>query len=357
MSLKSIAKSGKNLLQALRPEEILSLALTAVSTLLILILQGFRGYSAVDAATDMLEYFSFGNSFFSFFFLALWVIFAWKLFQALNYLAGEYFVSKVVVTKVSVTKAFAKVWQPLRLLWPLALFTIPLFGLLGIMSKQLHTQAKDIWLNSLDNSIFGSSPFLRLPTTFQAPWFETIIEFSYVYLAQVVAGTLILCLFLKKPLLIRRFTMAFLLSLAIGFPIYFVVPCQDPNNYFVKNLTEQTLPTSIQTELSQYSPSSRVQRMTNRISEIELYSHDGAAPISCFPSDHAVWSMLTLYILAVLTPWSLIVTLPWLFCVLTGGIYFGQHYFVDYVMGLVVAIACILISNRLIRPDQFEQKK
>ncbi|MDQ5982860.1 MAG: putative primase/helicase, partial [Patescibacteria group bacterium] len=75
-----------------------------------------------------------------------------------------------------------------------------------------------------------------------------------------------------------------------------------------------------------------------------------------FPSDHAVWAILTLYILYLLTPWSLILSIPWVFCVLSGGVYFGQHYVVDYIAGILVAIICIVGSNQLILRKNENQK-
>jgi len=343
-------------LKRLRIEERISLYLTGVATLCLVFLEDLRGYTLTQAAADMLEYFSFGNSLFSFFFLALWILFGWKLFTAGNKLAVIAFVDHQPVTQKHWQQALREVLAPLRLLWPLTLFSLPLFALLSTMSRLLQGHTKDLWLNHLDSLIFGYSPFLHFPTLYQAPAFEQLISISYVYLTHIIALTLVACLLFKKTFFIRLFTLSFLLSLIIGFPLYAVIPCQDPNNFFIQQQSSDVIGNSMEAQLSAYAPSEMVSHMTTKIGKLEQFGEDGAPPISCFPSDHAVWAILTLYILYLLTPWSLILSIPWVFCVLSGGVYFGQHYVVDYIAGILVATMCIIISIWLLANEARKQK-
>ncbi|MDQ5951962.1 MAG: hypothetical protein QG626_89 [Patescibacteria group bacterium] len=354
--MQRINSTALRFLKRLRIEERISLYLTGVATLCLVLLQDLRGYTFTQAAADMLEYFSFGNSLFSFFFLALWILFGWKLFTVGNKLAVSAYVDHQTVTRSHRRQALQEITEPLRLLWPLTLFSLPLFALLSTMSRNLQGQIKDPWLNQLDNLIFGYSPFLHFPTLYQTPIFEQVISVSYVYLTHVIALTLVLCLLFKKTIFIRLFTLSFLLSLILGFPMYAAVPCQDPNNYFIQQQNSDVLSDDMQEQLAAYAPSEMVSRMTTRIRDLEQFGDDGAPPVSCFPSDHAVWAILTLYILYLLTPWSLILSIPWVFCVLSGGVYFGQHYVVDYIAGILVAIICIVGSNQLILRKNENQK-
>lgn len=344
------------LLKYFRIEEVISLCLTAGATFCLILLQDLRGYTFTQAAIDMIEYFSFGNSIFSFFFLALWILFSWKVFVSGNKLAVIKFIDRHPLTRADWHAAAKEIAQPLRLLWPLTLFSLPLFALLSTLSKLLQGHTQDLWLNNLDNLIFGYSPFLYFPTVYNAPIFEQLISLSYVYLTHVIAITLVLCLLLRKTVLIRVFTLSFLVSLVIGFPLYAAIPCQDPNNFFIQNQNSIELPSNMREQLNAYAPSSVVSGMTTKISNLEQLGEDGAPPISCLPSDHAVWAILILFILYLLTPWSLALSLPWVFCVLSGGVYFGQHYVVDYIAGLIVAVICIFASNKLITREIQNQK-
>jgi hypothetical protein len=67
---------------------------------------------------------------------------------------------------------------------------------------------------------------------------------------------------------------------------------------------------------------------------------------------HATWSVLSIYFFSLLLPLSLIVTVPWVMLLLTGGLLFAQHYLVDYLVALPVAAASILISAWLLRREE-----
>lgn len=337
----------------LRPEEILSLLLTLAALVSLVAFNAINFKSPTEILADMIKYFSFGDTLFSVFFFAIWIIFFWRAFKELYRLAVKRLVDKHKLDRTDLKTAVAAVLEPLRFLWPLALFAVPLYGLLGVMGVHLQADTKDLWLNGLDQRLFGFSPFLHFPSSYQDPAFETMIEFAYTLLQYVMALSLLTFLLLKKFTILRQFIFCFILSLMLGFPLYAAVPCQDPSNYFIRNLHQYELPLEVQAELHDYSPSHKVSSMIGRIQDSETdVAHNHNVPISCFPSDHALWSILIVYYLALLAPWTLAFSIPWAFCVMSGGIYFGQHYVVDYLMASLIATICITLAHLVIKPEQ-----
>lgn len=335
----------------LRPEEWLALAVTLIASACLVALGGLKFYSPGQILTDMAEYFSFGNDLFSIFFLLLWILFSYKLFLMLYRLAVQVLVDKHRVSRAELIEHLTTTIAPLRLLWPLAIVAIPLFGLLDLMGLHLSSATSDVWLNQLDHALFGFSPFIYFPSTFHSELFEAVIKRAYILLQLVVTGLLILLLVLRRYILLRQFIFCFVLSLVIAFPFYAAVPCLDPNNYFVRNLGRHDLAAPMLIELQAYRPSAEVKNVIGLIETSETTETQNV-PISCFPSGHALWSIFVVYFLAIVEPWTLALSLPWIFAVLSGGVYFGQHYVVDYLFALVVAIFCISIANRAIRPEQ-----
>lgn len=345
----------KKAVSRLRPEESLALLMTIIPLVALVFLHSLFLFTPQKVLGGMVEYFSFGNPVFSFFFFFIWMGAFWHTYKALGSIAVRRFVKKEPPIPGEVKAAAMHIWEPFRLLWPLAIFSIPLYGLLDAMSIRLRFVTQDIWLNAIDNSLFGFSPFIHFPSSFQNTLFETLIIYSYTKLPYVLGISFIVSYLTKHITLLRRHIFAFLMSLAIGFPIFFLVPCQDPNNFFLRNLRHKDFPPSVSTELSQYRPSSRVRDITNIIATVETsVEHDNSVPISCFPSSHAMWALLVVYSFAVLSPWSLAVSLPWLFFLLSGGIYFAQHYVIDYIVALPVTIVCILLARYFITdsPEQ-----
>ena len=339
-----------DMFRRLRPEELLSLIVTAFAGLILAVTSSPASLSLSAAALHMLQYFTFGDPMFAIFFLAVWGAVGWKLFQGLNRLAQHHLIGPNLSSAESAKSELKTVLEPLRLIWPLTLASVVLYALLDVMGMKVDAHTRDIWLNNLDQHLFGFSPFLHFPSVYQSPIFEILIEYAYLMLQGVIALSLVIFLLLRQTTLIRKFIWCFLMSLTLGFPLFYAVPCQDPNNFFIRNLRGHELPVAIQTELNDYSPSSETRTIIDKIQTAETSIQNNNAPISCFPSGHAMWSIFVVYFLAVLQPWTLAISLPWLFCVLSGGVYFGQHYVVDYLMALPVALLCIFTSNKLIYP-------
>ncbi len=337
-------------IKKLRPEEILAFGMAIVGFAILLCTAPQENISALRILKMLVRYFSFGDAFFTLFFVFIWIAVFVHIFLRISHLAIKLVVYKKHISRVDIVYALTTIGTPIRLLLPIAIVTIPTYGVLEVMSIHLRFTTFDIAFNTADNIIFGFSPFLYLPSVLSSPFFDTLITYSYTWLGYILSITGILLFALGRMEALRRLLCAFLLSMLISYPLFFVLPCQDPNNFFIRNLRNHTLPADVLIERAAYTPSVQITEIIRIIEKSETdVENDNSVPISCFPSSHAMWALFVVYFLATLSSWSLIISIPWIILLLTGGIYFGQHYVIDYVVALPIAFICIWIAKTLIK--------
>jgi len=306
-------------------------------------------------ATRMIEYFGFGEPFYVFFFLFLCGLYAWKFCWRFAQLSVNSILHRQPIPSGSGREMLGLFVEPLRRFAPLAVISASFYTLLGNLSFSLRLSGRDELLASLDRTLTGGAPFIALANAFQSPMMVTLLKHAYLSLSIVMSATLIILFSSTKRLrLYRQLVLAFIISLMLAFPFFVAMPCQDPYHTFVSNTRGRTHSPAMQAALLSYAPSDYAAETTRTIAASEESPEkDNAVPISCFPSMHATWSMLSVYFLFLLFPASLIVTLPWITFLLMGGITFGQHYLIDYVMALPIAAASVAVSAWLLRrvPD------
>lgn len=306
----------------------------------------------------MVRYFTFGNAFFAWFFLFIYLLFLTKFYIKLVKITSNYFLDSIPPSSLDKKELFYHLFQPFYLLAPIAIATGPFWTLLGNMSYSLRFTQFDEWLLKADFALFGSYPFISLPTALTNEYAISLLKSSYFSLAFVMSTNLIVLYLLRKEWLFRQAILAFLCSLLIGFPLFYAFPCQDPGNYFLRNLRGQTLSHESQQALSEYRPPLAASQTIVRIAEAETnIEKDSTVPISCFPSMHAAWGMFVVYFLFKLSALSLLITLPWFTLLLAGGVYFAQHYVVDYIVAIPVAIASLFLANLLLRFEAWYKEK
>jgi len=316
------------------------------------------GLTLTKAATWMIQYFSFGNPFFVWFFFFIYLLFLWQFYVALVKLVSQYIYEKKKPTTDQLARLLGYVIKPFILLAPLVIVTGPFFTLLGNMSYQLRLHTIDSYLLQSDFWLWRVSPFLVLPQLISSDVGATILKDAYMSLALLMSATLGALYVAGKQFLFRQAVLAFLLSLALSFPLFYAFPCQDPSHYVLQNLRANPLPAQVAPWLNSYKPSPFAVGVINSIDKAETQTtQDNAVPISCLPSMHAVWTVFIIYFLARLTLWSLAFTLPWAVLVLTGGLYVAQHYAIDYVAALPVAALSVWGGSLLLLLEKKMLKK
>ncbi len=304
----------------------------------------------------MIRYFTFGNAFFVWFFLFIYLLFLAKFYIKLVKITSNYLLNSTPPSSLERKDLFYQLFRPFYLLAPITIATGPLWTLLGNMSYGLRfTRIDELFLRA-DFAIFSAYPFIFLPTKFANEYVVSLLKSAYFSLAFIMSANLILLYLLKKEGLFRQAILTFLISIVIGFPLFFTFPCQDPGNYFLRNLHGRSLSPEVHQAIKEYHPSIITSQIVRQIAQAETnVEKDNTVPISCFPSMHAVWGMFVIYFLFKLAPFSLAITIPWLLLLLTGGVYFAQHYVVDYIVAIPVAIASLFLANLLLRFEAWYQ--
>jgi hypothetical protein len=302
----------------------------------------------------MVEYFAFGEPFYVFFFLFLCGLYAWKFCWRLARLAVGSILERQPLPPGSGRELMVLFVEPFRRFAPLVVVSASFYTLLGNISYSLRFSGKDELLAAIDRILFGTQPFIALGSAVQHPVLIEVLRHAYLSLSIIMSAALILLFSFPSRLRhYRQLVLAFIISLLIAFPLFAVMPCQDPYHTFIANIRGHEHAPKMQEALQGYAPAPRTAEITRTLAASEeTPERDTAVPISCFPSMHATWSMLSIYFLFLLLPFSLLITVPWVILLLTGGLLFAQHYAVDYLVALPVAAASILISAWLLRREE-----
>ena len=337
--------------RVLKTEEWVALAVCG-GALLANILLYAHGVSLKDALFWMLYYFTFGDPFYALFFIFVYFFFLGEFYLLLSSLVTARVLGKKPFPSGSAKRLGRLFLRPLRFIAPLAFTGLFFPLLLSNTDYALRLASNDTLFFHLDRLLLGNSPFFSLPALFPQHIFISIFQYAYFSLSFVMSGMLAILFLVSRENLFRKAIVSLLLSLAIAFPFFYALPCQDPSHYFLENMRGNAFPKDVEQLRSAYRPSSDALALIKRIDESETdKERDNAVPVSCFPSMHAVWSFFVVFFLARVRKWSLALTLPWVTLVLTGGLYVAQHYAVDYVVALPVAAASIWLAGLLLRKE------
>lgn len=341
----------------LRLEEYIALAGFGVAMLVNLI--AFPGeFSVSRSLLLMVRYFTFGDPFYGLFFLGIICFFFGILYIRFSEAVSARVLQRKRISFASWLEMGGYLLFPFRLLAPIVLMSVAFYPLLDNLNYYLRNEPNDALFWTADERIFGVVPFLWLPTHIHSLFWIRVFEYTYFSLSLVMSVTLFALLFWGSAFLFRKAVLAFVLSLFLAYPLFYMLPCQDPNNYFLKNIRHAEFSPAMQKELAAYNPSPLVTEVINKISSSETdESRDNAVPVTCFPSMHSVWTVFVVYFFAKLSLWSLIITMPWSAALLTGGTYFAQHYVVDYIIGCAVAIVSLLLAHACLRLENLYQHK
>ncbi len=317
------------------------LAVFLFITVMLINLLGYNDFSWKDTTLSMLRYFTFGNSFYVIFSLCLYIVFFfWGFRQFSQDILGVIFDREPFQKKILIDLGKALV-EPVRILAPIVLISVSFFELLSNFDVTLQQRTQDLLFYHADKLLFGASPFITLPTMLHQPFFVLLFGYLYTSLAPVMSVLLFYLFVRSRERLFRLNLIAYILTLVLAFPIYYVLPCKDPSNAFIFRPAGE-LPSDVRSELAGYHPSPETMSLLLRIHNAEFNEKDQSVPVSCFPSMHAAWSFATVFFLALIHPWTLLFSIPWILLVLSGGVYFGQHYVVDYLVAIPVIVISIL---------------
>jgi hypothetical protein len=331
----------KNLAAKIRREEWLAILVFVVAmTINILIYD--QKFSAWEALRWMITYFTFGEPFYNIFFVVVYALAFFYFYRGLFEMCNDWFLHQKRPNRAAIAQLFKKFIRPLRVIFPLGLTAISTYQVLSHLSYALRFSGRDLLLAVWDQRVVGGLLFFYLPTWFKADWIAHLSYYGYLSLSVVMSLLMVFLFLFKKDRMLRLATAAFIFSSTFSFPLFYLMPCQDPGHYFITNDRNNTIPVGVASEMANYHPSELAKSKMLHINQAEMKKDkDNAVPISCFPSMHAVWAIIAIYFMARLSRWTILLSLPWLFVTLFGGLYYAQHYLVDYIVGIPIAMSSI----------------
>lgn len=340
----------KRCFSSLRVEERLALAASACAFFLNIGLY-FKQVSLGEAMLLAVRYFTFGHPLYAFMFLCVYFLIMGLAYLLITSLSRNRSVERFSLEDpMRLMRGFFAFFRAVGFLLLAGFF---FSWLLTNASYQLRFSGNDLLFFRWDQALLGSSPFFWLPSVFSSSFFAALFQYAYFSLGLALVGTLALLFIVSRENLFRKAVMSFLLSLILAFPLFYALPCAGgPYHYFVENLGGNVFSSEVRQLRAAYHPSPDASAISSRIGDSDKdIARGNTVPISCFPSMHAIWGIFVVYFVMRVRAWSLFFTIPWLILMLAAGLFFAQHYGVDYLASLPVAAASIWAAGLLLRRE------
>jgi hypothetical protein len=271
-----------------------------------------------------------------------------------NYISLNYF--HLTFTKKIDHRIFlTTVIDLLRAVLVIVVVCTPAIFLLVKYSFFAKYSSSDQVLFAWDKLLFGVSPYFYLPTVFSQDFVSQYLIGMYDILTLVVCFSFILFFLVSKKYLFRVFLTSFILSIVFSWPFFILFPSLDPGNYFIREFQNDTSVQDLSSLKLQekYEPNEHTWKKVVLIQNVETmnFGNKTAVPISCFPSMHAIWGLMCVVLLTMYNKKLLPILVVWYISMLLGGVYVAQHYVVDYILAVPVAVVVLILSIWLIRHD------
>lgn len=255
---------------------------------------------------------------------------------------------------------FSQKWPKIKnTLKGILLFLRPLFFitafftfatlLLGLMAAQLPDELVDNQLMEMDKSLLGSYPFF---------WFQGVDNFlrdlaplflyPFIWLGLIMGTGWIIFYLAGQRKIFSRYILAMSLTVMIALPLWFFFPANSPQNTYLNNVYNKPIDPSIISLVEKYQPN---EYLINFHKEIGV-KPGSVAPISTMPSMHVAWAAIIVYYFFRFKRKTLFLTLPWFIFSTIGTVYLGQHYFIDVLAALPIALMAIWLANWLSRTEK-----
>lgn len=316
-----------------------------------------------DLFSNVPRYANNGIAFFQLFFLVFIIYFSFKTVISI----GHIFAHFIVYPKESLGKFyinFALIKKSLKnsILFFLSIIRVSLVIILPfssislLLSGMLRNIREPLWnitFIEFDKLLIGYYPFsFFTKTSFLNDLFLSQVFLKSFLFLSVFMGISGLIFYIYKRGLFSQYIAAICLTMLFSLPFWYFLPALSPQNAFIYNIFQKPLPESISLSLNNYQPNEILHDFQSKVNE----SQKDTGSISTMPSMHIAWAFLTVFYLALFSRISLFLTLPWFFLSSFGTVYLAQHYILDGLLAIPIAMLSIVIVLVLSNFSQSQEK-
>ncbi len=289
------------------------------------------------------EYFLFALLiFFLVFSFRILVYFIKKFLQTLG--GGNQSSSNYPGTGILLQKS-KSVFPLIKLFLGIALFFSSLIGILGFLAFSLKDRLVNNDLMRIDKLLLGQYPFIWLQTAnnfFKI--FDKIILISFNSIGLSMSIALFIFYLSKNRKFLSWYVMSIPLACIISLPFWFAFPANSPQNAFLSNVYNKKINAGVKESLDRYQPTSSVSYFQSKVGEMQRKR----PPISTMPSMHVAWAIIIAFLTFKLNKKLAFLFFPWAIFSAVGTVYLAQHYFIDIIAAVPVALASLWISSLLL---------
>jgi len=223
---------------------------------------------------------------------------------------------------------------------------IPFFAILFVyesfrsVADNINTRVEYLWMPDVDKIFFGGT--LPTITLQKALWMGNLSWIDYLFyipymLHFVLPVALVVYVLIKIPKKYLQVVIGFLLAALICFVVYILFPAAPPwmasNLGYIDPLHRISVDIWSSFGINDFN---------------KVYSNLSPNAVAAVPSLHAAWAtLLALYVTTLFK--SRIRYFVWIYPLLIyiGTVYLGEHYVIDVLLGIIVAIVSFVLSPRL----------
>lgn len=292
----------------------------------------------------------FNVTFYFFIFLILLRLIFWITNKLVKVIEKKQGIKSNEKRYLSLRKKIIGFFPMVRLFAGIALFFGALIGILGYWANALKDRLVNNELNGLDHYIFGNYPFLWLQSTdnlFRK--FDGIILYCFGLISVFISLAFIIFYLAKNRKFLSMYIISISLAVLISLPIWYLLPSNSPQNAFIKNVYGKELKEDIKESVVGYRPTNVVSEFQDKINNQQKTT----PPISTMPSMHVAWAIIIAYLTFKLNKKLSLIFIPWAIFSTIGTVYLAQHYFIDIIVSIPIAVISLEIAKKLVR---FEKK-
>jgi hypothetical protein len=295
--------------------------------------------------------------------------FGWQIFHAIGFIGLGYVVLSAVVCAMQrrrlgikgagksspAAEWFAERFQVAKSFICLAaVYAYALTVNVVVMSALCFPNPQRVaWANDFlmraDRMLFGTFVPFEMHEHSLYAWLAPAMLFCYLKLT-VAFSVVLAALFIFRAGRFRQYVLAFVTIMFFCMPGWALLPATTPSEAY--RTSKLHLQTAFEIDYEIADPVMHLNPDVNRfLNEVDPYQSDPAVGryfITSIPSLHVAWGVIIVWFGVELYSRSILLLLPWGLLNCVGAIFTLQHYAVDAVAGIIVAVIAVYLVRGLV---------